>query len=402
MKREEKKVLGFNASAHFLIHLLEGVLPPLIPLLIVQFNTDYFHMGIVVTIFSYAFGFGALPSGYVADRVNPYGLILIFLFGSGLLSVAVLPVQSLFGYGVIMGFIGLFCCTYHPAANTLISHVHKEKGKAFAVNGIAGSLGVAIVPVLSAWIASAMGWKAPHMAFGIFGIIVGCYGLLLPKDSYSFPNKDDLEASLKKDQTKVPVLNLIVFYCSAACCGSIYKGIMTFLPAYMGQEVRLGFVELDTVAIGGTVATLALLSGTVGQYISGRLSDRTKPERIYFAGTFLGALCVFVMAMTSGFLLVIFSMLFAFFYFSSQPAQNYIISNYLPKHRLGLGFGIHFFVAFGVGSTAAAISGYLADKFGLSSVFYTMGGIFLLASLFAGFLLFRAETANSSEALETG
>ena len=394
MTREEKRVLGFNASSHFLIHLLEGVMPPLIPLLIVQFNTDYFHMGIVVTIFSYAFGFGALPSGYVADRVNPFRLIMLFLFGSGLLSIAVLPVQTLVGYGAIMGFIGLFCCTYHPAANTLISHVHKEKGKAFALNGIAGSFGVAIVPVLSAWIASAMGWQAPHAVFGLFGIIVGCYGLLLPKDSYSFSNSDASNPLRDTDQTNVSVLNLIVFYCSAACCGSVYKGIMTFLPAYMGQEVQLNLLNLDAVAIGGTVATLALLSGTVGQYISGRMSDRTKPELIYFIGLLLGALCVFVMAMTTGFLLVIFSMLFAFFYFSSQPAQNYIISNYLPKHRLGLGFGIHFFVAFGVGSTAAAIAGYLADKFGLSSVFYTMGSIFLLAALFAGFLLYRAKAVE--------
>ena len=48
-------------------HLFEGVLPPLIPILFLEFGTDYFHLGIVVTIFSYGFGLGALPAGYLSD-----------------------------------------------------------------------------------------------------------------------------------------------------------------------------------------------------------------------------------------------------------------------------------------------------------------------------------------------
>ena len=35
------------------------------------FNTDYFHLGLVVTIFSYAFGLGSFPAGFLADRFGP-------------------------------------------------------------------------------------------------------------------------------------------------------------------------------------------------------------------------------------------------------------------------------------------------------------------------------------------
>jgi len=181
LNREEKRVLVLTAPSHFLVHLLEGVLPPLIPLLITVFHTDYFHLGLVVTIFSYAFGLGSLPSGYLSDRIGPKRIVTIFLFGAGLLSIFILPVRSLLAYSVIMGCIGLFCSTYHPASNTLISHVFKEKGNAFAINGITGSLGTAAAPLLSAWLGWAFGWKSPHILFGLACIGVGIYALTLMK-----------------------------------------------------------------------------------------------------------------------------------------------------------------------------------------------------------------------------
>lgn len=391
MNREERKIMRLTVLSHGLVHLYENVLPPLIPILVGKFNTDYFHLGIVVTVFSYAFGLGSLPAGFFADRVGPRSLITFYLFGAGLMSVCILPVGSLLTYGVIMGLIGLFCSTYHPASNTLISHAIREKGKAFGIHGIAGSLGIAIVPVLSAFIGSAMGWKAPHIIFGILGISVGFFSLTIPrwsvkKDSVGVGKES--ETGLKK---RISYLNLIVFFTSAAALGLTYKGIMTFLPTYMGQKVHLSFLKLDTVALGGTIATLALLSGAVGQYISGRLLDRYKPEHIYLGAVSLGTIFVFLMSKGSNILLVVSAIFYAFFYFSTQPTQNYILTRYLPEHRQGLGYGIHFFLTFGVGSTAAAICGYLADKFGLESIFYAMGFCFLVSCCLAWFLVIRAK-----------
>ena len=390
MNREEKKIMGLTILSHSLVHLYEGVLPPLIPILMEKFTTDYFHLGIVVTVFSYAFGLGSLPAGFLSDRVGPRGLITFYLFGAGLLSVFILPVGSLVTYAVLMGFIGLFCSIYHPASNTLISHAIGEKGRAFGIHGIAGSLGVAIVPALSAFIGSAMGWKAPHIMFGVLGISAGLFSLTVPRWSVTKSTvglKKESETALKK----ISYLNLIVFFTSAAALGLTYKGIMTFLPAYMGQKVHLSFFKLDTVAIGGTIATFALLSGAVGQYLAGRLLDRYKPERLYLGAIVFGTMFVFLMSKGVNIILVASAILYAFFYFSTQPIQNYLLSKYLPKHRQGLGFGIHFFLTFGVGSTAAAVCGYLADHFGLESIFYAMGLCFLVSCCLALLLVTRVK-----------
>lgn len=388
MNREEKKIMGLTISSHGLVHLFEGILPPLIPLLLGTFNTDYFHLGMVVTIYSYAFGLGALPSGFLADRVGPRRLVTIFLFGSGLLLVCILPVGRLSTYGVLMGLMGLFSSMYHPASNTLISLAIREKGKGFGIHGIAGSLGIAIVPVVSAWIGLTMGWKAPHVIFGLLGIVAGFYSLTVPSQSVA-PGSLTSTNESDVDPSKVSYLILTFFFLSSAALGLTYRGILTFLPAYMGQNVHLGFLKIDTVAVGGTFATIALLSGAVGQYLAGRLSDRYKPEALYLGSIVLGTIFVFLMAKSSNILLVVMAVLYAFFFFATQPIQNYLLSTYFPKHRQGLGYGIHFLLNFGVGSAAAAVCGYLADHFGLQAVFYAMGLCFIVAACAAAYLLIR-------------
>ncbi|MCF8110786.1 MAG: MFS transporter [Desulfobacteraceae bacterium] len=387
MNKEEKRIMTLTTGSHSLVHLFEGVLPPLIPLLIMEFSTDYFHLGLVMTVFSYAFGIGSLPSGYMADKLGPRRLITLYLFGAGILAILVWFSGALIHYGILMAGIGLFCSTYHPASNTLLSLGIRQKGKAFGIHGIAGSLGVACVPLVSAWIGSALGWRAPHVLYGVIGILVGVYSLTIPR--YPAARIKTEEEKAEEKSFSVAYMNLVFFFLSAMCLGLTYKGIMTFLPAYMGEGVRIAGFEFGKVAMGGTVATIALLSGAIGQYVAGRGVDRMQAELLYLGAIVLGGAFVFIMAAASNLVLVVSAIFYAFFYFSTQPVQNYLLSKYLPEHRHGLGYGIHFSITFGVGSTAAAVSGYLADLFGLQSVFYAMGGCFAFAAAMAAVLLWR-------------
>jgi MFS family permease len=387
MNRPEKRIITLTAASHALVHLFEGVLPPLIPLLMLEFGTDYFHLGLVVTGFSYAFGIGALPAGFLADKIGPRRLITLFLFGAGILALGVWSMNSLVSYGILMGGIGFFCSPYHPSSNTLISLAIREKGKAFGIHGIAGSLGVASVPVVSAWIGSALGWRMPHVLYGCIGIIAGFYSLTIPKHPDVGAHRD-APAGVSTPRV-FSYFNLIVFFLSAMALGLTYKGIMTFLPAYMGEGIHIGGLQMGKVALGGTVATIALLSGALGQYFAGRSVDRFSAERLYLGSILLGTCFVFVMAVSENLILVISAVMYAFFYFATQPIQNYLLSTYLPANRHGLGYGIHFFITFGIGSTAAAASGYLADYYGLRSVFYAMTLCFLLSAAMALTLLIR-------------
>ncbi|MGD2269900.1 MAG: MFS transporter [Desulfobacterales bacterium] len=397
MNREEKKIMVLTTGSHSLVHFFEGVLPPVMPLVMKDFGTDYFTMGLIVAVFSYAFGLGSLPAGMLADKIGPRRLITFYLFGAGITCTLVMMGGTLWLYGLIMGLLGAFCSIYHPSSNTLISRSIRTKGNAFGIHGIAGSLGVASVPLLSAWIGTLLGWRTPHLVFGSMGVAIGCYSLTLPRYSTHVSRVPGESGISDTAGNRLSYLNLTLFFMSATALGLTYKGIMTFLPTYMSQKVQVQIWNLDAVAIGGAIATAALLSGALGQYLAGRLTDRFQPERIYLGAVILGTVFVFMMAMSANFILVVSAILYALFYFSTQPTQNYLVSKYLPVQRHGLGYGILFIVTFGVGSTAAAVSGYLADNFGLESVFYTMGGCFLVSSGLVLALVIRETPVISSQ-----
>lgn len=376
MDTQDRKTLGVVSAAHTLVHLIEGALPPLIPLLLGVFGTDYFHLGLVMSVFSYTFGLGAFPSGALVDRVGPTRLLVLYLFGAGVLCLSVLLVQKLLPFAVLMGFLGILGSFYHPAANTIISLGIKERGKAFGINGIAGSLGTSLVPFVAAFLGARWGWKSPYVLFGMGVLIVGFFALSLP--SYRMQSAGQKESTLSKDGTdkgasRIIGRALVLFYLSCAIAGMGNRGVLTFLPSYLGSKFTLTSLGLDSVRVGGVFATLTLIAGAAGQYIAGTLVDRYRPQRLYIVTLLISATSILLMAFTSGLFLFLGAVGFGFFSFAVQPMQNTIVAKLLPKHRQGIGYGFMFFMTFGIGSVAAAFSGWLADRFGLSSVFLAMG-----------------------------
>jgi len=127
------------------------------------------------------------------------------------------------------------------------------------------------------------------------------------------------------------------------------------------------------------------------------LVDRFGPEKIYATAICIGALFVWMMAVSTDWILIGSAVTYAFFYFATQPVQNYMLSRYLPPHRHGIGFGTQFFITFGVGSTAAAVSGYIADQYGLPSIFYAMTGCFVVSSILSLVLIYYSRQIEKQE-----
>jgi predicted MFS family arabinose efflux permease len=385
--KTEGKIIRLTIAGHGFTHFFEGAVPPLLPLLMMSFGVDYFRIGIVVTVFSYAYGVGSLPAGIITDKIGSKGLISFFFFGTSILSLTVVFIQGYYAFLLCMAAIGLIGSVYHPTANTLISHSVRERGRAYGIHGISGSLSLALTPAVAALMGARFGWKSAYYAAGLAGIFLALYSLTLPRDyrREAAEGKPDIREEAEHEMPSKMFLG--AFFISAATLGMAYRGIMTFLPAYMAENFSMEGTNMDKVSIGGIIATLSLLSGTAGQYITGRIIDRKSPEKIYTLISFTGGGFVLLMSFTRSLPLLLSAICFAFFYFSAQPVQNYILAKHMPPRIRGLGFGAHFFMVFAVGSTAAAISGFLADRYGLSSVYLSMSGFFFLSGLMTLYLV---------------
>lgn len=146
MTRDERKIIGVTTAAHGLNHGFILIFSAVLPMLQKDFGTDYFHLGLIGNICFFAFGLGSLPAGILADRIGSRRLISLYLFGAALSSLFVAFSSSLVMLAASIGMVGIFCSTYHPASNTLISRGIRKPGKGFGIHGISGSLGVALTP----------------------------------------------------------------------------------------------------------------------------------------------------------------------------------------------------------------------------------------------------------------
>lgn len=396
MTREERKIIGITAAGHGLNHAFILIFSAVLPMLQRDFETGYFHLGLIGNICFLAYGLGSLPAGMLADRIGSRRIISLFLFGSALSSLLLAFTNSLMGFGVAIGMIGIFSSTYHPASNALISRGIQKVGKGFAIHGVSGSLGVALTPLVAGFLASALGWRATYAIFGIVGISVGVASLTLRE----LPQRDQREESARvtsQEEEGKSFLPLIFFLAAGVTIGLCYRGVMTFLPTYLAQKVQIAFLPIESVALGGMMSTIALLFGTIGQYLGGSLSDRYLPEKIYFGAYLLGAPFLFLVGLSTNVALVLSTLAYAFFYFSTQPSGDHLLARYTSVRFRATGYGIYFFLTYGVGSFGATLSGYMADLFGLEWVFHTMGFLFVASGMLAYVLviLSRKRTSNT-------
>ena len=386
MTREERKIIGVTTAAHGLNHGFILIFSAVLPMLQKEFDTGYFHLGLIGNICFLAYGLGSLPAGILADRIGSRRLISLYLFGAALSSFLIAFSNSLVMLGLFIGMVGLFSSTYHPASNTLISKGMQKPGRGFGIHGISGSLGVALTPLIAGFLASAQGWKSTYAIFAIAGVAVGVASLTL-REVPQKDAKDEIKGNASQKEAGVSLFPLIVFFASSAMIGLSYRGILTFLPTYMAQKVQIDFLPIGSVALGGMMSTIALLFGTIGQYMGGTLSDRHLPEKVYFGAHLLGVPFLFLVGLSTNLSVVLSALAYAFFYFSTQPTAAHLLARYTSVRFRGTGYGIHFFLTFGVGSFASTLSGYIADLLGLEWIFYTMGFLFIVSGMLAAVLI---------------
>jgi len=121
----------------------------------------------------------------------------------------------------------------------------------------------------------------------------------------------------------------------------------------------------------------------VGQYVAGYLADRYEGRWLYVVSLVLIILFVYLISMTTGYVLLVIVCVGAFFMFSIQPIENTLIATYAPRSWLGVFFGAKFVFVFGVGGAESWLSGLLVDGPGLSSVFQVAAVFVTIAALCA-------------------
>jgi len=389
--QNERNVALIAGIGHFSTHFFELMFPTLAVYLALTMRLPLADV-LGWSFYSYLlFGLGALPAGWLADRLGARFVLIGASGGLGVFAIAAGEVQTGTALSICLAGIGLFASAYHPVGMSLITRTIDARGRALGINGIFGNLAIAVTPAVVAVLCERYGWRA---AFEIAGytmcaITVAC--AFLPIDDKQTVPAPVLAAN-GNDRRWAGMFALLLV--AAALGGISYRGNTLVQPAYFAERVHV----IDY----GLATSLVYTVGIVGQYVGGHLADRYDLRWLYFAFHALALPPLLAMTALSGTPLLGGAGLFAFFSLGMQPIENSLVAHLAPARWRGTAFGMKFVLTFGVGAFAVRLVQWAQSAHGLSFAIGCLAAVVVLLLVTIGAFLYASSGAairNDTERL---
>jgi len=259
--------------------------------------------------------------------------------------------------------------------------------EAMGIHGMGGSTGQVFAPIASVALGILFGWRTPFLAIGFLCILLSLLFLKVPfeRGNRNREKRDFLIAFKNPDLRSLVIYNMTV--------GLYFRGTELFFPTFLVNE--RGF----PLELAGLAATSVLAAGIFGQWLGGKGAKRYGSRRTMIASSIgvLLSLLLLQALRNPTFSAVVFVVLYGVSVYTAQPASNSITGYITPEEVRGIVFGIMFFAAFGLGSISSSLGGFVADKYGLGTIFYLMA-VFSLLSLLATLTIPRDDRFKRSQA----
>jgi MFS family permease len=239
------------------------------------------QVGWMFSIFTFAYAFFEIPSGWLADLMGPRRMMTrIVLWWSGFTMAtglawsfpSLLATRFLFGVGEAGAFptISRSFSRWFPS---------REVGNAHGVLFMGTRFGGALAPPLVVAIMAVAGWRISFFIFGILGIIWSVFWWKWYRDDpreHTGTSPEELDIILKGigsgrantiQWREFFSANLLLICLMYFCVGYAFYFYLTWLPTYL-KEAR-GF----STEQAGLLAGIILFAGGVATAMGGRLTD---------------------------------------------------------------------------------------------------------------------------------
>jgi len=221
------------------------------------------------------FGFAA---GWIVDRFGPRRLMMagIVMAGGALIGLAHMSSLSTFYLFYLFNALGYVCGGPLPNQVLLSRWFERARGKAMGFAYLGIGVGGTLVPLLSARLVAALGWRGALQVLGILIIV-----LALPF-AYFVREKPDTEGEDRRASTEPPapigtVFRTPAFYllalgsmCSIAAVGGTNQHLKLFL------SLDLHYPQANAATIISTVLGFSI----AGRLFMGWLADKMPKKRV--------------------------------------------------------------------------------------------------------------------------
>jgi MFS transporter, FSR family, fosmidomycin resistance protein len=363
---------------HFTVDMYVGLLPVLYPLLIGRFNVDLATVGLVTLAYSGMASISQPFFGWVADRFGTrfIGLALIWT-ATTYATIGFAP-----SFPILLALAaasGIGSGAYHPLgalnANAVIPP--RSRNTAMSVYVTGGTLGVALGPLIGAFLFTVLGVRGTAVMF-IPGVTIAIW-MLFEMRTIALrraPVRDVTSApAVNAPVPLVPLIAVILLMMSRSW--TVFS-IEAFVPTWYKS---LGYGPSFYGALSTTIV-LASAFGTVG---SGTLADRYGRRAVIIGSLFLTVPIVLLFAQFTGPIGFLTGALVGFLAASTAPLML-VMAQMLMAGRAGLASGMILGLGFVTGAIGTPVMGALADRFGFQMAM-RFQVVIVVATIFVAFLL---------------
>ena len=343
----------FSNTGHALSHLFMMIYPTVVLALEVEFSQPYHVLISLMLAGNILFGAAALPAGYLGDKWGAINMMVVFFLGTGLSAILVGFANNEIQIVLSFALVGFFGSIYHPVGIAWIARTINNRGKALGINGVFGSAGMGIAPIMAGILTDFFSWRAAFIIPGIFCVTIGVILLIFSFKGLIQEYEPEVERDIPESPEGDMKKGILLLLFTVACTGLIYQATSFMLPKLI--EMRLSdFLGDGLIGVGAMVSTIYFLSGGM-QLFGGWMADRFQLKRVYLICWVLQVPLLII----AGFLntALIFPVLAMMVVANTigSPAENSLFARYSPPKWRSTAFGVKFVLALGVAALAVPL-----------------------------------------------
>ncbi len=384
-KVRTSKVLTVSA-AHLIHDIPTSFLAPLLPLLIDKFGLSVFMAGLLDF-------FRRMPSlanpflGLVADRTG-IRYIVIFTPCATAVLMSLIGVAPTYAFLVILLVVsGISSALFHVTAPVMMRELSKGgigRGMSFFMFG--GELARTLGPLIILGAVSLWGMEGSYRLVPL-GIVASILFYFVLRDvSVEAERVEKHEHGAGRT-----VMNLLPFFLSVGgimlCRASMKAALTIYLPTYLTSRG-------DSLWLAGIALSVVQLSGAVGTFIAGPVSDRIGRKMTLLVVTAVNPVLMLLIMLLNGRFTIPLLVVTGFFLFASGPVILALVHD-IDSKRMSFINGVYMTLNFILNSLMVVATGFAADRIGLDST-YRIAAFLAFASV--PFVIFlRAADCGTGE-----
>jgi len=379
----EKNIIISTGFSHLIVHAMLLTFPSLYPSIKTIYNISYDSFGSIVFFSSFLFGLGAIPAGYFENKIGCRKLLLLHLFGSSVLCFFIFYSKTSSSFILGLCFLCLISSIYHPSGLTLISKNLKKIENGMAIHGVFGNVGLAFGPMIATIALTYFSWKYAYFFFGLINLIIFFFTLFFVRDETSSIAQNFSKNHLRKNNVNI----LLLFFLITGLLGMNYYGFTTFVPSFIADNTENLLNNISSEIKAGIFPTIIFASGMIGSVLAPKISSLFgKSFSLLIIYILIIPVLLFI-SLSTNYLLLFFCIVWAILFACQLPIANALVADITDNVKRGLGYGINFFVSFGIGAFAAYFSGKFAVKIDMNFIFLFMSIIMIPATI-SSFLIY--------------